>query len=158
MVGLLVISLILMMNWRVLATKLLTVQNILWAFSCPGLLSLRVEIPLFFLGLRVSPLSGRVCLLPRALLTCASNTSERWALLGQRSGTPRRGAYGFERRATGAGSRGGTGVGSPLGFGPICRRFWRIISFPFTHERCRRLQGGGPTRAWQHSGNTRRDL
>ena len=89
-----------MMNWKVLANKLLTVQNILWAYSCPGLLSLRVEIPLFFLEPRVSPLSGRVCLLPRALLTCAPNTRERWALLGQRKGTPRRGTYGFGRQAT----------------------------------------------------------
>lgn len=89
-----------MMNRKVLATKLLTVQNILWAYSCPVLLSLRVDIPLFFLGPRVSPLSGRVCLLPRALLTCAANTRERWALLGQRRGTARRGTYGFGRRAT----------------------------------------------------------
>lgn len=51
------------MNWKDLATILLTVQNILWAYSCPGLFSLRVEIRLFFLGPRVSPLSVWVCLL-----------------------------------------------------------------------------------------------
>lgn len=101
-----------------------------------------------------SLLSGRVSLLPRAAYL-HSNTSERWALLVN-VGDSAKGNVWIWEASHGAGSRGGTGVGSPPGIWSYLPSFLTIISFPFTHERCRRLQGGGPTRAWQHSGNTRR--
>ena len=79
-----------MMNWKDLATILLTVQNILWAYSCPGLFSLSVETPLFFLGPRASPLSVRVCLL-RARCSLALLTRGKAEPLSARVAGPRGG-------------------------------------------------------------------
>lgn len=57
-----------MMNWELPATKLSTVQTVSWAYLCPGLFSLHVEITLFSFG-HVT-LSVFVCLSPCLLLTC----------------------------------------------------------------------------------------
>lgn len=61
-----------MMNWKLPATKLLTVQTVSWAYLCPVLFSLHVEITLFFQSYD-SLLSVFIGLLPCLLLTCSIN-------------------------------------------------------------------------------------
>lgn len=88
-----------MVNWELLATKLLTMQTISWAYLCPSLFSLHVEINLSPFGHVTLSFSVWVCLLPCLLLTCNINKSERWAY-EQTFGESINGTYGFGRRIT----------------------------------------------------------